>query len=361
MKYSFSIAGWLGLALQLPVTQQVPGVRSEHTTQQTSTRTTGLKLSLLQQIPTRNVVASYAGADKGAGNTSVNFESENTYKWSGGSPYTADSWGYFTPDGRELPYIKRDRDLGQTFQYTGKTPKTLTAITVATGYGTNAVRPNTYGAGLSVQVFAVSGEPVLNDNGSGPGTEAFHGFPHNRLADSIPHTRDDYFTGEAYTSLAVFSGATFPGRRAFGFAGPAPADRPYRTDTEVVPPDHPKLKGRLLRFALPADKLITLMPGKQYAFLIMLDKMAPNCGFTLANNYYGKYPDGHGIRRDGNGVFPPVAADPTRPFTDPSNAEAYASAHFPADLAQRTAIPPGTNGYPDVCTWRDLLFYIEAK
>lgn len=316
----------------------------------------GLRLSIVNAPPTRNVVASYEGYDRGTGNTSIAFDAEDSYKWSGGSAYPAQNFGYFTPDGREIPYIKRDRDLGQTFRFTGKTPKRLTALVVATGPGTNAVRPNTYGQGVSVQIFNVSGQPRLNDNGSGPTTEAFHGYPHNRLSDTIAPERDDYFMGEIYTSLGVFSGATFPDKQAFGLARP-----PHHDKGVAVPSDHPKLKGRLLRFTLPDDNPVVLMPDQQYAFLIMLDKMAPNCGFTLANNYYGKYPDGHGIRRDGNGTFPPVAADPTRPFTHPANAEAYASAHFPADLAQRTAISPGTNGYPDVCTWRDLLFYIEAK
>jgi len=310
----------------------------------------GLRLSVVAQPPTRNLVAAYEGADRG-GNTSIAFDAADSYKWSGSTAYKADSWGYFLADGREVPYIKRDRDLGQTFRYTGKTPKTLTAITVSTGYGTNVVRPNTYGKSVSIQVFEVSGEPVLVDNGTGPGTEAFHGFPHNRPGDSIAHQRDDYWTGESYTSLAVYSGAVFPGKRAFGFA----------SETEPVSPDHPNLKGRLLRFELPAGKPIVLMPGRRYAFLIMLDRQEAECGFTLANHYTGSYPDGHGIRRDGNGTFPPVEADPTRPFTDPANAKAYASAHFPTDFAKRTAIPPGTNGYPDVCTWRDLLFYIEAR
>lgn len=311
----------------------------------------GLRVSIVAEAPSQNVIAAYEGADKGSGNTSIAFDSADIYKWSGAVKEKTESWGYFTADGREVPYIKRDRDLGQTFLYTGKTPKTLTAITVATGYGTQVVRPNTYRKPISIQIFALTGEPVLNDNGSGPTTEAFHGFPHNRPGDSIAHHRDDYFTGEIYTSLVVFSGASFPDKRTFGF----------NDETEVVPPDHPRLKGRLLRFELPARQPVVLMPGKRYAFLVMLDRRDDECGFTLANNYYGTYPDGHGIRRDGNGIFPPVPADPTRPFTDPANAKAYASAHFPTDFSKRTAIPPGTNGYPDVCTWRDLFFYIEAK
>lgn len=310
----------------------------------------GLRLSLVTAAPTRNTVAVCEGYDRG-GNTSIAFDADDSYKWSGRSDYKAASWGYFAADGREIPYIKRDRDLGQTFLYTGKTPKTLTAIVVSTGYGTNVIRPNTYLRGVSIQVFAVSGEPVLNDNGSDRGTEAFHGFPHNRPGDSISHQRDDYFLNETYTSLAVISGAVFPGKTAFGFPN----------ETVAVPPNHSNLKGRLLRFELPKDNPIVLTPGKKYAFLIMLDQKGTEQGFTLANSYNGTYTGGHGIRRDGNGMFPPVAAEPGKSFTDSANANAFSSAHFPADLSQRTALPPGTNGYPDVCTWRDLLFYVEAQ
>lgn len=311
----------------------------------------GLRLSLIREVPTRNVVASYASLDKGTGNTSIAFGDEDIHKWSGTSPYRAESWGYFTADGREIPYIKRDRDLGQTFLFDEKTPKTLTAIVVSTAYGTNVARPNTYKKRVPIQLFVVAGEPVLNDNGTGKATEVSHGFPHDRPADSIAHHRDDFFTGETYTSLAVFSGAVSPGKTAFGFAH----------DTVAVPPNHPNLEGKLLRFELPTDKPVVLKPGKRYAFVVMLDKKGADRGFTPASNYYGSYAGGHGIRRDGNGVFPPVAADPANSFTDPANANAYSSAHFPADLKQRTAIPPGTNGYPDVCTWRDLLLYVEAR
>jgi hypothetical protein len=309
-----------------------------------------LRVVLVDQPPARHVVASYAGYDQG-GNTSVAYEDRDVYKWSGPSPYPAESWGYFTPQGREIAYIKRDRDLGQTFTYQGKSPRYLTAITVATGYGTNVVRARAYGQALSLQLFELSGEAVLHDNGSDSTREAFHGFPHDRPGDSIAPIRDDYLSGEVYTSLGVFSGAVFPGKAGFGF----PAGQ------GEVPPDHPGLKGRLLQFRLPARHRIRLQPGKRYAFLILLDARTADGGFTLANHYWGKYPGGHAIRRDGNGAFPPVPADPTKDFTHPDNARALASAHFPAGFATRTAVPPGTNGYPDVDTWRDLRFYVQAE
>ncbi len=312
-------------------------------------RRQALRVVLVAQPPAQRVVASYEGYDPG-GNTSVAYEDRDVYKWSAPTPYPAESWGYFTPQGEEIAYIKRDRDLGQTFTYEGKAPRYLTAITVATGYGSNVVRANAYGQALSIQLFEVSGEGVLHDNGSDSTREAFHGFPHNRPGDSIAPVRDDYLAGEVYTSLGVFSGAVFPGKADFGFP-PGPGD---------VPPDHPNLKGRLLQFRFPGPYRVRLQPGKRYAFLLLLDERNRDGGFTLANHYAGQYAGGHAIRRDGNGVFPPVPADPSKDFTHPDNAGARASAHFPAGFAARTAIPPGTNGYPDVDTWRDLRFYVQA-
>lgn len=309
-----------------------------------------LKVTMLPSKPAENVVAFYEGFDRG-GNTSIAHDNANSYKWSGESPYDHEPYGYFDAAGQEIPYIKRDRDLGQTFRYTGNTATRLEAITVRTGFGSNVVRPGMYGQNISLQIFEVSGEAVLHNNGSDDDMEAFHGFPHNRLGDSIPSIRDDYFTGEVYQSLAVIQGGQFPQKTAFG----------YSSNDTVVPPGDEKLKGRYLRLVLPEKQAVILQPGKQYAFLVMIDQMGEERGFTLANNFYGSYQDGHGIRRDGRGIFPPPQADPMKDFTDPANAKALESAHFPSDLNERISIPPGTNGYPDVCTWRDLEFYIEAR
>lgn len=309
-----------------------------------------LQVTLAPSKPAENVVASYDGFDRG-GNTSVAHDNANSYKWSGESPYDHEPYGYFNAEGKEIPYIKRDRDLGQTFRYTGSKAARLEAITVRTGFGSNIVRPGMYGQHISLQLFEVSGEAVLQNNGSNEHTEAFHGFPHNRMGDSIPTMRDDYFTGEIYHSLAVLQGGRFPQKGDFGFSS---------NDTPVSPGDE-KLKGRYLRFTLPEKQAVILQPGKQYAFLVMIDQMGEERGFTLANNFYGSYKDGHGIRRDGRGIFPPPQADPMKDFTDPANAKALESAHFPSNLKERISIQPGTNGYPDVCTWRDLEFYIQAK
>jgi hypothetical protein len=225
----------------------------------------------------------------------------------------------------------------------------LTAITVRTGFGSNVVRPGTYGQPVSLQVFRVTGAPRLHDNGTAAPVEALHGFPHDRVGQAIPAERDDYLTGEQYESVTVLRGARFPTKHAFGLS----AD-------EAVDPAHLALKGRYLRFDV-SDADAILQPGETYAFLLMIDEAGEERGFTLANHYAGTYAGGHGIRRDGSGVFPPPPADPAKPFRDPANEIAWKAAHFPADVAARTAIPPGTDGYPDVDTWRNLSFWVEAS
>jgi hypothetical protein len=310
-----------------------------------------LKVIVENSAPTENLTASYNMADRGKGNTSVAHDDSNIFKWSGQSPYAHESWGYFDQDGKEIPYIKRDRDLGQTFLFEGSSPKHLKSVTVRTGFGSNAVRPGMYGQAVSIQFFEVTGNPVINNNESNENTEAFHGFPHNRMVDSIPSDRDDFIEGETYKPLMVIRGGLFPSPVDFGL-----------TVNNVTPsPDDPNLKGKYLKFVIPSDLNILLHPQKQYAFLIMIDKAGPERGFTLANNYYGNYKSGHGIRRDGNGKFPPVQADPRFDFIHKTNLEALKSAHFPSNFEERCTISPGTNGYPDVCTWRDLEFYIEVK
>lgn len=310
-----------------------------------------LKLAVQNTAPTNNIVASCSTADHGKGNTSIAHDDVNIYKWSGDSPFAHETWGYFDSAGNEMPYIKRDRDLGQTFLFDSEIPKKLTSITVRTNFGTNAIRPGTYGQKISIQLFEVIGSPSINNNGSDDNTEAFHGFPHNRNGDSINTNRDDYFVGETYKSLKVIRGATFPKVTDFGFL----------TNDTIPLPDEPNLKGKYLKFIISSDSSIILQPKKQYAFMIMIDEVGPERGFALANNYYGNYAGGHGIRRDGNGIFPPVPANPQFAFDHEMNKEALKSAHFPKDFSLRTKISPGTDGYPDVCTWRDLEFYIEAR
>lgn len=306
------------------------------------------RIHLVNMPDTSGILAAYYGFDRG-GNTSVAFDLDDSFKWSGESPFKKDGFGYFSPDGKEIPYIKRDRDIGQTFRIDGTTPVKLRSLTVRLGFGDNVVRPGMYNKKLSVQFFEVSGEPTIYNNGSKTGARAFHGFPHDRLNSDIPPERDDYLTGEKYEQIALFTGFTFPGKEEFGF----------EKDT-TVPPDHEKLKGRLLKFSFPEGNMITLEPGRQYAFMILINRQGENVGFTLANNYTGNYPGGHAIRRDGSGTFPPAIADPSHDFRSPANKAAFKSAHFPAKMRKRLSINPSTNGYPDVDTWRDIYFILAG-
>ncbi|GAB4112550.1 MAG: hypothetical protein OHK0057_34640 [Thermoflexibacter sp.] len=56
------------------------------------------------------------------------------------SPYRHESQSYFDKEGKEVPYIKRDCDLGQTFTYKQTDKKYLKSITVQLSFGTNVVR-----------------------------------------------------------------------------------------------------------------------------------------------------------------------------------------------------------------------------
>ena len=310
----------------------------------------GLNVALIAVPPSENIAVAVEKLDT-RGNTSVANDNEDLYKWSGNGIAACESWGYFTQEGLEIPYIKRDRDLGQTFEIIAGTDVLLKSITVMTGFGSNVVRPGTYGQPMALQIFEVSGNPVVNDNGSPANTEALHGFPHDRQNLHIEAERDDYWVGEKYKSVVLLTGANFP----------SPAEFRLNNTDSLINPDHQQLKGRLLQFSLDGDFPVVLHKNRKYAFLIMLVNRADNNGFTLANAYKGDYQGGHGIRRDGNGSFPPVKCDPAKDFHDKANLKAYKSAHFPASLEKRAKIQPGTNGYPDVDTWRDLVFYIETK
>jgi hypothetical protein len=306
-----------------------------------------LKVTLIEDVPTEGIVAFYDKKDVGPGNTSLEFDSALQIKSS--KVREGESFGFFNEKGEEIAYIKRNRDLGQTFRITGNTPKVLQSITVSTNHGTNAVRSDMYGQAMSVQLLEVSGTPKLNHNGT-VNMEAYHGFPHDRNGSKIEPERDDYWEGEQYKTLAVIRGGKFPSKKAFGFE-----------ENELVSADHKNLKGRLIQCTFPESVPIVLQPNKTYAFLLIIDEIGENRGFALANNYYGSYEGGHGIRRDGSGKFPPIPYQIDLPIDAPANRKAVEDARFPSNFSERIKIQPGTNGYPDVDTYRDLFFFVIAK
>lgn len=309
------------------------------------------KLVVFDTIPMENVVAFHDKFSR-AGNTSVANDSSISIKWSGESVEPTSGFGYFTLEGEEVAYLKRNRDLGQIFTYPDSLiSRKLKSITVRLGFGSNVVREGMYGESVSLQVFEVLDEGSINNNGTDSTMNALHGFPHNRYEEEIAHHRDDYYEGLKIKTIEVVSGYSFPAKSDFGF----------ENDTLEVSPDHAHLKGQFLRFVMPDTTSVILEPGERYAFLIMIDELGNDRGFTLANWSVGDYPGGHGIRREGTGEFPPVPYDPSKSLDDPSNEQAVKSAFLPPNFHERINLMPGTNGYPDVCTYRDHVFYIEAE
>lgn len=287
---------------------------------QKSTRNNSATLTMTDHVDKTNVIV-FSDQSSPGGNTSVANDMDSNFKWSGQSDFNASGFGYFTPDGHEIPYVKRNRDIGQTFTCQEKTPQKLKSITVRLGFGDNVVRTGTYGQSISIQLFEVTGNRRLNNNGSDSTMKAFHGYPHNRVELDIPHERDDFFEGIEFKMLAVVSGFKFPEKSDFGFDNNAD-----------INPDHQSLKGKYLNFIVPAKSQITLEPAKEYAFLVMIDSIGENRGFTLGNLMNGHYPGGHGIRREGHGIFPPVTAYPEFDFNHLLNRPAVKTSLFPSDF-----------------------------
>lgn len=307
-----------------------------------------LSLKLVNNFEQDKCKICYLEADTGKGNTSVDFDTKVKVKFSYYTNTSHTDYGYFTLDGKEVAYAKRNRDLGQTFTQNFNTPHKIKSLTVRTGWGNNAIKPGIFGQKLSLQWFEVTGEAKVNNNGTDSSMQALHGYPHDRINQPISSERDDYIEGETYKSMGIFRGAVFPTPSEFGY-----------TAQDSIYPNHPYNKGRYLQFVFDESAAITLFPNKNYAFLIMIDSMGTDKAFTLANKYYGTYPHGHGIRREGNGKFPPKAINPSFPTNHPKNRKAIESAKLPVNFKKRAKIMPGTNGYPDVDTWRDFWFCIE--
>ena len=256
----------------------------------------------------------------------------------------------------EAKYYYRDRDLGQTFT-TGDTGFKLGAITVRL-QPVDVVDGDPAGAKVSLQLMKVTGTAKINDNGTTIGnnppytnprwaTYAFT-WPDDPNDDVTPNRRpykyasDDYIEGETYEHLMLASGGIVP--------------KNLNTND-------------YLRWELGPENQTMLEPNTTYAFLFLFDEPAPkgvNRNIPLSNRNVlpggqGKdpYPDGHMIRRDGSSTsFDDVfIADEN----DPNDVETSRNAaEFPVQLKDRIAIQPGTLGYPDVDTYRDLYFIMES-
>jgi hypothetical protein len=243
---------------------------------------------------------------------------------------------------KESGYFQRARDLGQVF--TPPSDFTLDALVLRTGNAHLAFLPGAAGAEVFVQFFEVTGTPVINDNGTPPGTDATHGFSTN-------HRCDDFVTGVEYRSVHVARGGRLP-------------DLAARGDGKLT----------YMEWTLTGSDRLRFEKGKRYAFMVGFAAPGRDRNFTLASRNNASSPrppaiididdtygGGWSLRREGNGQKPPLMIPGPQPPLDPVLLrQLQAEATFPTGQA-RFAIPPTCDGYPDVDTYRDLEFYlIEA-
>ncbi len=233
----------------------------------------------------------------------------------------------------------RDRDLGQTFTVPAA-GFWFDGVTVRTGPTADGVRPGARGAPVALQLLRVSGEPRIDDNGTVGDVEPPATV--TRWATFAPHRADtdDVIVGERFEHLALWRGGVLP--------------ESLERDT-------------YLTFTFGPAGRVWLEPGATYAFMLMFEAAGPDRAMSLANQFIGDHPGGHGVRREGSvdATTADLVARPGRQMIedlgDPADvAEALAHARFPAELEARLHRAPGTIGLPDVCTYRDLVFFIHA-
>jgi hypothetical protein len=271
-------------------------------------------------------------ADRG-GNTSVRNNGVGHLKWK--------------TDG----YYQRNRDLGQVF--TPERTFRLDAIVLRTGPDDNAVKSGAPHADVFIQFFEVLGTPRINDNGTPQGADAKHGFSAN-------HRCDDFVEGVAYRELWLVSGGNFPDILPT-------RDR----DDNRVNGDAGQLV--YMRWDLTGRDEVTFAAGRRYAFMVGFTTPGRGRAFTLANanragvdaaprltDSHDRYQGGWGLRREGDGTLPPTMHPGDNPPRDNSlDLRLLNESLFGSGWA-RYSLPPTTDGYPDVDTYRDLEFYLEV-
>lgn len=241
---------------------------------------------------------------------------------------------------KDKGYYQRNRDLGQVF--VAPRDITLDSIVLRTGNDSLAYLSGTAGSKVFVQFFTVSGEPKIDDNGTPVGSKAKHGFSTN-------HRCDDYLRGIEFESLLVCRGGTMPKLSGDG-------------------------KLTYLKWQFTGEHAPRFKKGNRYAFMVGFEEPGEGRGFTLANMNRASspeppslvsagdtYPDGWGLRREGNGKLPPTMIPGAQPPTDKAKLEQLQAESLFAEGAARFELSPTSDGYPDVDTYRDLEFYLIAK
>lgn len=248
-------------------------------------------------------------------------------------------------------YYQRNRDLGQVF--TADRTFWLDAIVLRTGPSDNAVLAGAPGAKVFIQFFEVTGTPRINDNGTPAGTKAKHGFSTN-------HRCDDFIEGVEYRSIRIVKGGVFPAI-------------PATKNVEGKPVNGDAGKLHYMRWDLTGADELKFEAGRRYAFMIGFEEPGDQRGFTLANpnaasvdappsltDSHDRYHGGWGLRREGDGTTPPVMQPGAQPPPDPALRAKQIRESLFATGDGRYVLSPTTDGYPDVDTYRDLQFCLEA-
>lgn len=261
-------------------------------------------------------------------------------------------------------YFRRDRDLGQVFHTPPGPPRRVDAMVLRTSLGRGAVG-DIAGAPVYLQFFDVQigeGGPMVDQNGTPPGTRAAHGW------DVKFNRADDYVTNVTYVPLHVTDSAAMPAMAATDRSGIGPGGNANRTQEGHL---------RYFRFKLGPGDLMILQPERTYAWMFGFAAPGPDRSLALANevklggvSVFDRTspprlmtdPAGKpwwGIRREGNGRRPPKMIDQRKPPTDPKVLAAMVDdAVFEPNHTQ--TLSPTSDGYPDVDTYRVFQFYIET-
>ena len=221
-------------------------------------------------------VTEYQDKANLSGNTSVRNVSHEELKWK--------TEGYF----------QRNRDLGQIF--IPKKDTWVKSIVIRTGPAESAVLYDTPGSKVFLQFFDISGDPVINDNGTPKGTESTHGFNTN-------HRTDDYIEGVEYHSFPTI------------YTGFFPSEVPVTKDEfgNVL-----SNAGRLYYIRWTFREPVFFEANHRYGFMMGMMEPGLGKGFTLANaneaansavpsldDAYTPYKGGWAFRREGDGTLPP--------------------------------------------------------
>ena len=260
-------------------------------------------------------------------------------------------------DPADSNYLTKDRGVGQTFTTPVGEPFRLDAITLRVGVApleNNISRA--LGEAAFIQIFEVTGTPVINNNGTSGTTQVSVFYPNQPKAN-------DYITGETYTTLMVAKGFLFPGALTEG------QNNTLDFTTSST--------GTLLRFDITATGGVFLQPDRKYAFLIGFENAALNRALPVNNWPYlnpgsggassealqltGPYAARHAFRREGRFEFPESNLREALENVDANDPVAYSKSSFWPVLSQRLAQQPGTWGRPDVDNYRDLAFWIEGS